>query len=217
VEIIDYDGHEWMRGHGFPGWTGAWMGIGIVLMFGVGGAAGSWHYAHAHRDWSDIVAIGASLFDIAGSAVFGLVSAVVTLWAIAGLREWSTTYLIRTDAGAIIVEFQRFGGVVHDRRELPTSAVSEVGARMGSAWGDTVMTDITVRLESGPLKVFRSSNLTDVEMLAICLKAACGRHAGAGTASQISEQWAAMKATLEARNGTMSVAPPPPSTAPPSP
>jgi hypothetical protein len=217
VDIIDYDGHEWMRGHGFPGWAKAWMGTALALMFGVGSAAGSWHYAHGHRDWSDVVAIGASLFALASAAVFGLFASVVALFAISGLREWSTVYFIRTDAGTIIVEFQRFGGLVHDRRELPTASVSEVTTKMAGAWGDTVFTDISVRLESGPLKVFRSANPTEVEMLVIYLNAACGRHAGAGTAAQISAQWAAMKATIDARNGTVAAGPPPPSAAPPAP
>jgi hypothetical protein len=218
VEIIDYDGHEWMRGHGFPGWANAGRGIFVTLLLGGGSAFGCWQIAHEHRDWANVLDIVWNLLEFCGLAIMGLAAAVVALFSIAALREWMTIYLIRTDAGAIIVEFQRYFGLVHRRRELPTSSVSAVTTRMASASGDNIITDISVVQEGGTMKVFRSGSPTEVEMLVIYLNAACGRHAGAGTAAQISEHWSAIKLSLDAKRGTLPAAAtplsPPPGTTP---
>lgn len=206
-----------MRGRGFPGWGNAGSSLCIVLLMGGGGAFFCWRLAHEQRDWSSILAIIFSLLDLSGMVLVGLAATVVALFAIAGVYEWSTTYLIRSDAGAIIVEFQRFWGLVRDRRELPTAGISEVTTRMAGAAGDDIVTDISLRLEGGPVKVFRSRDPTEVEMLVIYLNAACGRHAGAGTAAHISEQWAAMKATIASSRGKGTAALPPPAGHPPAP
>ncbi len=199
-----------MRGHGFPGWRNARWNILMTVIAGTPALFGCWELAHHHYAWSNLEAIIGSLIDLVGLILVGLAAMVVTLFALAGLREWSTTYLIRSDAGAILVEFQRYSGLVHDRRALPTATVSTVTTRMVSAAGDDIVTDISLGLDQGALKVFRSASPTEVEMLVIYLNAACGRHAGAGTATEISKQWTAMKASIEARKGTGAAALPPP-------
>lgn len=216
MEILDYDGQEWMRGHGFPGWVNARWSILLTVIAGTPAMVGCWDLAHHQRDWSHADAFIGTLIDCVGLVLLGLAATVVTLFAIAGLRTWSTIYLIRADAGAIIVEFQRYWGLARNRRELATAAVDAVTTRMVSASGDNIVTDISLSLDKqGSLQVFRSASPAEVEMMVIYLNAACGRHAGAGTAAQIGEQWTAMKATIEARRRTGAAALPPPAGPPP--
>jgi hypothetical protein len=111
MEIIDYDGHEWMRGLGFPGWSNARWSIFMTAIAGTPALIGCWQLAHQQRDWSHAEAIAGTLVDLLGLVLVGLAATVVSLFAIAGLREWSTVYLIRTQAGAIIIEFQRYWGL----------------------------------------------------------------------------------------------------------
>ena len=66
------------------------------------------------------------------------------------------------------------------------------------------------------MPVFRSASPAEVEMLVIYLNAACGRHAGAGTAAEIGAQWSARKATIAARSGTGAAVLPPPAGTPPA-
>ena len=50
MEIIDYDGHEWMRGLGFPGWSNARWSIFMTAIAGTPALIGCWQLAHQQRD-----------------------------------------------------------------------------------------------------------------------------------------------------------------------
>ena len=163
MEIAERDGHEWLSGHGYPGFIFAGPALAILLVVGIGPAIGCWSVWHDDWNWSSVLDDLMSLVHVVVFTICAGILGLLAIYLVEGLMTWTSRYLIRVSPGAIEVCYIRCLGLFTVPCSIPTASVDEVVAQNRASVGEQRTIDIQVRIGRKKKRVFRTNSSSDAE------------------------------------------------------